>query len=525
MINSLAAVVRELAENALDAGAHRVTIDLWPQAWRVRVADNGQGMARADLHQAAVPHATSKIRTEADLRRVTTLGFRGQALHSLANLGQLEVCSRPEGGEGHQVIYDHQGQVSAIRGIAMAPGTIVTVDDLFAPCPQRRPGNPHQALQGVQEVIQALALCYPQVAWQVRHQDRPWLSLWPADCAHQILPQVLRRLQTDDLKRVCLRPEPPTPVEGPWELELVMGLPERCHRHRPDWVKVAVNQRLIQSSELEQTLLASCRRTLPRGRFPVCFLHLRVPPETVDWNRDPDKARIYLDHLEYWQEQAHRAIGQVLAGQLSEPAQTRQLGRILQVAEAGSTYQVSPPTPLGRLRVLAQVHNTYLLAEHPGGVCLVEQHIAHERVLYEQIQAHWRLVPLSAPLLLRDLSPPQVERLLELGLVVEPFGEQTWAVRTVPALLEGHQDRGEVIRELAMGGDLEAAQVTLACRSAVRNGAPLTHEQMQTILDQWSQTRDSRTCPHGRPICLNLPETALAQFFRRPWLITRSHPP
>jgi DNA mismatch repair protein MutL len=154
---------------------------------------------------------------------------------------------------------------------------------------------------------------------------------------------------------------------------------------------------------------------------------------------------------------------------------------------------------------------------------LVEQHIAHERVLYEQLLYNWQLVPKEPPAILKDLSLAQQLQLQRLGLEVEPFGDQLWAVRTVPASLLNRDDCAPALLELSWGGDLQAAQVATACRTAIRNGTPLSLPEMQTLLDQWRSTCNPRTCPHGRPIYLSLEESALSRFFRRHWVIGKSH--
>jgi DNA mismatch repair protein MutL len=169
------------------------------------------------------------------------------------------------------------------------------------------------------------------------------------------------------------------------------------------------------------------------------------------------------------------------------------------------------------------VRNTYILAEHPAGMYLIEQHIAHERVLYEQICDRWHLVPMEPAIILTALSDRQVEQLEAIGLTVDEFGEQLWAVRTIPEMLLHRDDRAAAILELSLGGDLQAAQVAIACRTAIRNGSPLTPSEQRHLLQQWQQTRNPHTCPHGRPIYLVLQETALAQFFRRQWVIGKSH--
>jgi DNA mismatch repair protein MutL len=175
------------------------------------------------------------------------------------------------------------------------------------------------------------------------------------------------------------------------------------------------------------------------------------------------------------------------------------------------------------LKAVAQVRNTYIVAEHPTGLWLVEQHIAHERVLYEKLQDDWQLVPLSTPIILTQLNDTQVEQLQRLELDIEPFGEQLWAVRSAPAMLAQREDCPDALRELSLGGDLQSAQVATACRSAIRNGTPLSLTEMQSLLNQWKSTRNPRTCPHGRPIYLSLEESSLARFFRRHWVIGKSH--
>lgn len=576
VIDSLAAVVRELVENALDAGATRVAISLWSDQWRVRVADNGTGMNLGDLQQAATAHSTSKIRTSDDLWKITSLGFRGEALHSLAALADLEILSRLVGTvEGWRVTYNCQGEASRVEACAIAPGTVVTVSNLFGNWPVRRKGLPPiaQQLRSVQTTIQYIALCHPRVTWRVQQNDRPWFTISPGTTAQHILPQILRQIRQTDLQ--YLRVDVPTPesgerregnspIQNPKSLraislpgselrvsaaniqnsviQLVLGLPDRCHRRRPDWVKVAVNRRLVRSPELEQTILSALARTCPRDRYPICVLHLQVCPSQIDWNRHPAKAEIYLHSLSYWQEQVIRAIEQALRispTHLSEATQSQRVTTLLKVSEEKAGYNVSrsvqpapeegestqksPEIGLIELRAVAQVHNMYILAEHPTGIWLVEQHIAHERVLYEQLCDRWQLVPLEPPVILNHLTPAQVEQLQRLGLDVEPFGEQLWAIRNAPDLLTKRNDCAAALLELSLGGDLQAAQVATACRSAIRNGTPLSLSEMQTLLDQWKRTRNPRTCPHGRPIYLSLEESALSRFFRRHWVIGKSH--
>ncbi|MBE9169023.1 DNA mismatch repair endonuclease MutL [Pleurocapsales cyanobacterium LEGE 06147] len=601
VIDSLAAVVRELVENALDAGATRITVSLMPELWWIQVVDNGKGMSLRDLRVCASAHSTSKICSLKDLWHITSLGFRGEALHSISQVADLEILSRSSielDNIGWRVIYQ-QGKPVAEEAMAIAPGTIVTVSNLFDKFPARRRGLPplSQQLKSVQAIIQQIALCHPRVTWQIRQNHQPWFNISPGTIARQILPQILKRVCSSDLhylkldvatpqegeirkigkagdaaeedaervrrgdaeikfikSKSCAEPVALSVSEGlvkerqsecilnsQSQIELVLGLPDRCHRRRADWIKVAVNGRIVRSLPLEQTIIAAMARTLPRDRYPVCFLHLQTSPSQIDWNRHPAKTEIYLHFLPYWQEQISKAIAQALQldpASLPATVGDRRVGKLLKVAEEKGAYNLSrnlrSPSPVTKaeraddlslieLQAVAQVNKTYIVAEHPTGLWLIEQHIAHERVLYEQLQDYWELVSLETPIILNNLVPSQLEQLERLSIEIEPFGEDLWAARNAPLMLATREDCADALVELSWGGDLQSAQVATACRSAIRNGTTLSLPEMQNLLDRWKMTRNPRTCPHGRPIYLSLEESSLARFFRRHWVIGKSH--
>ncbi|WP_254174248.1 DNA mismatch repair endonuclease MutL [Planktothrix pseudagardhii] len=543
VIDSLAAVVRELVENALDAHATRITISVWPELWRVQVADNGLGMDLANLKQAATAHSTSKINTITDLFQIKSLGFRGEALHSLAQLSNLEIISRPSSpsisSPGWRVHYNQQGEAIKTETIAVASGTVVTVSNLFENWQTRRQSLPSSAqqLRGIQLIIQQIALCHPQVTWQLRQGNTPWFQISPGVNAQQILPQIIKNIRLNDLYYLKIPQNSDNINEE--TIELILGLPDRCHRRKPDWVKVAINGRMVRSPELEQTLLTALARTCPRDRYPICFVHVHLSPNQIDWNRNPDKSEIYLQNLNVLQGQISQGIDQALRlnfDRISLPQ--NRIDQLIKVSEEKGKYQInssinsnleesaiSSHNELGMIEIkaIAQVLNTYIIAEHSSGLWLIEQHIAHERVLYEQICDQWRLVPLEPGIILQSLSTAQLEQMQRLGLEIDLFGEEVWVVRNAPELLAKRSDCSEALLELSLGGDLQAAQVATACRSAIKNGTSLSLTQMQTLLDQWIKTRNPRTCPHGRPIVLQLEESSLSWFFRRHWVIGKSH--
>ncbi|MBE9187080.1 DNA mismatch repair endonuclease MutL, partial [Microcoleus sp. LEGE 07076] len=475
---------------------------------------------------------------------------------------------------GWRVVYNNAGAAVEVEAAAIAPGTVVTVADLFGNWPVRRTFlTAAQQMRSIQSIIQQISICHPHVNWQLRQGNTPCFYVTPSSTAEQILPQFVRGVRASDLQYLKVNlpsvpernkspdcfahaqlflsktrpsyqfpiPNSQFPIPNSQSLELVIGLPDRCHRRRPDWVKVAVNRRVVRSPELEQTILSAFARTCPRDRYPLCFVHLQISPSEIDWNRHPAKVEIYLHDPSFWQAQVSSAIDRALHLNdevlPSGPIPDR-VGQLLKASEQKSAYSVrvlarqnqdggeeakGNNIGLMELRAIAQIHNTYIVAEHSSGMWLIEQHIAHERVLYEQLCAAWQLKHLEKPVILSQLSALQIDNLSRLGLEVETFGEQLWAAREVPELLAGRDDCADALFELSKVADLQAAQVATACRSAIRNGTSLSVSQMQNLLNEWQQTRNPRTCPHGRPIYFSLEESTLARIFRRSWVIGKSH--
>ncbi|WP_425590798.1 DNA mismatch repair endonuclease MutL [Cyanobacterium sp. DS4] len=538
VIDSLVAVVRELVENSLDAKADRIFVSIYPETWNLQVADNGEGITQEDLPLTIQPHATSKINNTNDLINIHTLGFRGEALHSIAQLAQINISSRVTDDCGWEIMAEN-AQLQHIYPKPSAVGTIVRVNDLFGNMPVRRQVNPpfKQQLKKIQILLGEFALCHSHITWQLLVNDRLIFSISRSNSADRILPQLLKTIHYSDLKTIKKTLD--TPYEKSIShLELVLGLPDRISRPRPDWVKIGINGRIIKCPELESAIYKGFHRTLERDRFPVAFLHLQTSPRQIDWNRHPAKAEVFLDNIEFWQEQIKDTIAEIFKltnNNISQKWENKRVENILKVAENKSIYNLETPEiketeketeeniGLINLQVIAQARNTYIIAEHSQGIWLIEQHIAHERIIYEQIQNQWEIVALENPIILDKLLPKQIEQLNNIGLEIETFGEDLWALRTIPKILLNRDDSLSAIMELSYGGDLNSAQVAIACRSAIRNGEKLTIEQMQNIVDNWKITKNPHTCPHGRPIYLSLEESSLYRFFRRHWVLGKSH--
>ena len=533
VIDSPSAVVRELMENAIDAAATRITVSLWLDQWKIQVTDNGNGISAENLKTLAKPHSTSKILHPDDLSKIRTLGFRGEALHSMTQVAELELFSSTQDPlteirSGWHAVYFDALREPELQEVAIAPGTTVQVKNLFKNWESRRTSGQtlKQHLKSIQQCIHDIALAHPHLTIHVNQDDREWFVLTNAATLTTRLLQVLPSGEKTDFREVK------TDL-----LSLVVGLPDRISRRQSDWIRIAINGRLVHCPELLSTVSHHLRRMLPRDRCPIIVAHLTLPPEDLDWNRHPAKQTLYLQHLDHWQTLLIQGIETALHLDLTQSS-TRATS-FLKAAEQRAGYSLDrsinpapspdsqPPQSPKRLphslKAIAQVRNTYILAEHGGGMYLIEQHIAHERVLYEQICLRWKLVPVKETVMLRALSARQVEQLETLGIEIDEFGVDLWAVRSVPELLLLRDDLPEALLELSRESDLQGAQVAIACRTAIRNGTPLDLPAIQCLLDQWQLTTNPHTCPHGRPIYLVLEESSLARFFRRQWVIGKSH--
>jgi DNA mismatch repair protein MutL len=520
IIDSLVAVVRELVDNSLDAGAKRIAVCIWPQRWTLQVSDDGRGMPPEDALVCALPHQTSKIQSVEDLWHVNTLGFRGEGLHALATVGELTLVTHsPKQSLASWQCYDHQGQVMEQKPQGAGFGTIVTVSNIFGQMPVRRRFlNLQKEVMAILQWIKHRALAHPHVTWQVSVGEndsalKPKLSLWPGSNAKDILLQLFPRLGPSDFAEGSIL----TPKEN---LTVTVGLPNRYSRPRPDWIIFTINGRCVEDKALLEGVNHIFRRTLPKGRYPLCVVNLELPAERVNWNVHPAKTTVQCQDQPALIQQIQDTLAQVLMDTL--PSQDSRLFRAAMkraLKEEGASYNTGR-----KLKALAQIRNTYILAEHPEGLWLVEQHVAEERVLFELIQREWKLAELPTVVLVEDLTQRQQENLETLGIVLEPFGENVWAIRQAPVCLLERPDCAEALRELSRCADVDSACASLACRTAIRNGTPLDLSSLQNLLDRWINTQNPHTCPHGRPIYLPLAENDLARFFRRNWTLCDNSP-
>jgi DNA mismatch repair protein MutL len=559
VIERPASVVKELIENALDAGATQVGVEATQGGLGIiRVSDNGCGIPREELPLAFERHATSKLLSESDLARVASLGFRGEALPSIAAVADIEVVSRPaEASAGAYVNLRNAAVVaSGPRGAPL--GTTVTARGLFRRQPARLKFLRSTASEAAQiaAVVSHYALAYAEVAFTLRLDGR--LSLQTPGSGERR--ETVAAVYGVPVASAML----PLPNSEGDEYANVSGLvsPPGLTRANRTYISLFINRRWVRSRTLTFAVEEAYRGLLMTGRFPIAVLEIALPPEEVDVNVHPTKAEVRLrrerEVFTILQRRVRRAlIDQAPAPQARvaawtappgaaprpvpavSPTQDRHLATSRstegQAAPAGGGKPEETAPLLSRLpllRAVGQVGATYVVAEGPEGVYLIDQHAAHERILYERLLSkpagHAEVQGFLQPVPV-DLAPHQeqalqaaAEALAEQGFSLEPFGGRTYLLRAAPSLLAS-QDAGRALVELldmlaredGPADPRERVASSLACHAAIRAGQTLGQEEMRELVKQLEETQMPHTCPHGRPTMIHLSAEALAKEFKR----------
>ncbi|MBK6009369.1 DNA mismatch repair endonuclease MutL [Ramlibacter ginsenosidimutans] len=568
-----ASVVRELVDNALDAGATQVTVRLLAGGVRlIAIEDDGCGIEREQLPLALKRHATSKIGSLADLESVGTMGFRGEALAAIASVSELHLLSRTAGQASAFLLDASSGE---LRPAARSTGTTVEVKELFFSTPARRKFLKTDAteLAHCLEAVRRHALARPDVGFTVWHEGK-LVEQWRAGARDQRLADVLGEDFLGDSVAI-------EHVAGPLRITGRAGIPDAA-RSRADWQYAYVNGRYVRDKVITHAARSAYEDLLHGQRQPVYVLHLAIDPTRVDVNVHPTKIEVRFRDSREVHQAVRRAVEAALsaprAGQAAHPQavlpvaapapslpawrqpgipfaaeRSADLAALWQPpqddgggAAAASTWsspaELAPPAaplpagdwPLGR--AIAQIQGIYILAENAQGLVVVDMHAAHERIVYERLKAQMDaqairsqplLIPATFPATPAEIATAEaMQSTLELlGLQVTPFTPKTLAVRAVPATLA----QGDAVA-LARGVLAELAQhdassvverarnellATMACHGAVRANRKLTLEEMNALLRQMEETERSDQCNHGRPTWRQLTVRELDGLFLR----------
>jgi DNA mismatch repair protein MutL len=555
-----ASVVKELLENALDAHATQITIRV-EQAGRrlIEVSDDGAGIPAAEMSLALARHATSKLRSAEDLFHIATLGFRGEALASIASVARLTLVSKtPESKIGARLQVEG-GRIGSLEQTGVPSGTVIRVEDLFFNVPARLKFLKQDLTerQQIDGLVTRYALAYPSVRFQHFQDGRPLLQT----SGNGKRREVLANLYGVDTARQMIEVDL---EESDSKLSGFIS-PVALTRSNRRELTFFVNGRWVQDVSLNTALLQAYHTLLMVGRYPLAILFVELPPEEVDVNVHPAKAEVRFRSADRVFSLVQRGVRRALLAYSPVPQITtsywksdpspRQFDLSWEMAGQGSgTPQPQPETAPGEpganvqpvssadlpsgqiplLRLVGQVGATYLVAEGPDGLYLIDQHAAHERVLFEKLmKQHTGKIPaqsLLEPAVL-DLPPAaagllnnQLSVLQELGFQIEPFGPSTFRIRAIPALLTG-SDPAAAVRvvvedfeedETPLQAEIEARLAARICkRAAVKGGQTLSVEEQRALLHDLEACQSPRTCPHGRPTMIHLSVDLLERQFGR----------
>lgn len=551
-----ASVVKELVENSIDAGALRIEVDLLDGGRRlVRVADDGCGMSRPDAELAFARHATSKLVPGRELESISTLGFRGEALPSIAAVSRVELVTRRHGLDGVRVVAEG-GEIKEVAQCGAAHGTVVTVRDLFASVPARLKFMRSRAVElgHASELLTRMALAYPKIGFFLRSDGREILRYLPVGDFKERIAQVFGKERARELKRVCHA------RDGIAITGAVLGAGMAFSTSR--YLFTYVNRRLVRDRLLNHAILEGFATLIPKGRQPGAVIMVEIPPQEVDVNVHPAKHEVRFLNGHLVHERVSEAVRNALAAtwerapSSGEGAVTESQSVCEAKAEAGGwlglhfrrekySLQSSGEQPVfaratvenfSRLRFIGQVFEGYLVCERPGSLLLIDQHAAHERVLFEKLRQQYRRGTVERQSLLvaqtLDVGEPGAsilehkrEELLSLGFEVEFFGDETVILRAVPALLRSCDWKAlleDVVATLGQTGSAgsiresaHALLATAACHSAIRVGQKIGAEEAARLLAELDRIDFSSNCPHGRPVALELERGRVERWFGR----------
>ena len=547
-----ASVVKELVENSLDAGSSQISIEVrGGGVGLIRVMDNGAGIPSGEVELAFDRYATSKIGSLEDLESITSLGFRGEALPSIAAVAQVDIVTCAVGESVGSYLSLKDGLAGNRGSQGRSQGTTITVRNFFRKVPARLKflKSPATENSHIANVVSQYALAFPEVKFALFVDGRVALRT-PGN--GQLIDSVIQ-VYGLEIARNMLEVRS---GDGEWKSgsatssSLITGMigSPAISRSNRGYLSFFVNRRWISSRLLAWAVEEAYHGLLMQGKHPVAIINISLPPEEVDVNVHPTKTEVKFqnEHVVFGavQKVVRRALIELapvpkieeVATTYGAPSGTRPVLRTSPIGgDSPITSPAIPQTPavsLPVLRILGQLLSSYIVAEGPDGLYLIDQHAAHECILFEKIENQRLQQEIEVQGLLEpvtfEVNPKQEEvlkshseDLAEFGFSIEPFGDRTYLVRAVPALLY-QKDWAGMVRELLdslSGGDKrdwgEEIAISMACHSAVRAGQTLTDDEMRELIRQLEQVALPHTCPHGRPTMIRLSSTQLRKEFGR----------
>jgi DNA mismatch repair protein MutL len=541
-------VVKELVENALDAEASQISVEIQGGGIRlIRVTDNGTGISDSEAELAFKRHATSKISEIDDLQQFTTLGFRGEALPSIASVAQVQIVTCLKGETRGTHLSLEEGNVVQHEFQARSQGTTVTVQNLFQKIPARLKFLKSESSETghIADIVSRYALAYPEVKFTFTNDGKVSLrtsgnaSLKDSVVAVYGLEIAKNMLELNNQNDTWNGHIPDIGVSG------LVGSPVIARSSR-DFLSFFVNRRWVNSRMLSFAVEEAYHGLLMQGKHPISILNITIPPRLIDVNVHPSKTEIKFQDERSVFGAVQKAVRQSLVQSAPVP-QVEEIKSSFNIPSSPFSISQTPlqpitssgipsrpvmsPTPLislPLLRVLGQLARNYIIAEGPDGLFLIDQHAAHERILLEKIQAQRAGRKIEVQGLLEpaalEVDPRRaavlsnhLEELAGFGFSIEVFGESTFLLRAVPAILRD-RDWNSLLQEALdtlSNNWSESFANTLACHSAIRAGQILSDAEMQELIKQLEQTALPNSCPHGRPTMIHLTIRQIEKEFGR----------
>ena len=537
VIERPASVVKELIENSLDAGATQIAVETQGGGVElIKVSDNGAGIPAPELELAFHRYATSKIGNLDDLEKISSLGFRGEALPSIAAVAEVEILTQTSSTPIGSYLHLRKGEVVRKESGARPQGTTITVRRLFRYFPARlkflksvNTENSHIA-----HLVSQYALAFPEVKFSLVLDKRPSLRT----TGNGDLREVVSEIYGSEVAQRMLKVEQ---KDSPAKIGGLTSPPSLARSNR-NYLSFFVNRRWVRSPLLTRATKEAYHGLLMDGQHPIAVINISLPTQELDVNIHPAKAQIKFCHEQAVFGSVQKAIEEALARTpiasskavpFSVSSGQWQSPRMIMDNEPAFVVAQLPTMELPVLRVLGQLANTYIIAEGPNGLYLIDQHAAHERILYDRISAQWAQKEVEVQGLLQpitiELSPREEETLraskeflAEFGFTIEPFGNRSYMIRAIPALMA----KANIIEIISVLLDNLASKESpspweekiaqsLACHGAIRAGQQLSNEEMRELIKQLEQTKQPRACPHGRPTMIHLSSHQLEKEFGR----------
>jgi len=546
VVDRPASVVKELVENSLDAASSQISVEVRGGGVSlIRVTDNGTGIPSGEIELAFDRYATSKVANLEDLESIRSLGFRGEALPSIAAVAQVDVVSCAAGEKAGAYLSLQDGAISNQGSRGRSQGTTVTVSNLFRKIPARLKFLKSVATENshIANVVSQYALAFPEIKFSLLIDGRATLRTPGSGRLIDSIAEVYGNDIAANMIELNTETTAPLPmVTG------IVGSP-KVSRSGRGYLSFFVNRRWVNSRMLAKAVEEAYHGLLMVGKHPVAVINILLPPQEVDVNIHPTKSEVKFRNGSAIFSTVQRALRQVLTQQITVPRIKNmatgpvfptelKLKEVTHVPYAGAVSAELPsraPTPamsLPVLRVLGQLDNSYIIAEGPDGLYLIDQHAAHERILFEKIRQQRSQRDIEVQGLLEpvafEVSPRQeallktrYQDLVEFGFAIEPFGDRTFLIRALPALIHDRDWVGmlrELLESLPQGDKSDWAEgvtITMACHGAVRAGKSLTEIEMRELVRQLEQCATPHTCPHGRPTMIHLSSNQLKKEFGR----------